>query len=569
MEQAFRRRLEEELRGLRQEGWEPVSPDQLSQLNLPEDTGADFVVRRGSKFLLGQIKSRNSRNLQNLERLAQLVSTVPNAEMELHWLGEEPEFYPDRELLREYVQDSRTLLASGQVRAAFLIAWSALEGALLHYAADSRAPLPDGEPLAPRQAWPLVSQLYSIGYITDGDYERFRQLYRQRNTVAHFTGDESLDPSGLEGVLDTISLILNQDYLQGSEKENAIAAVLSADPARRLAARRSRLFPAILMSFILERCIVLADGLAQPDHEPVVGDSRARSIARSIGRVPAFMRRGPRDLDRLQARVLVLALEIGQGRPTALAEALNIAHELATDIVSGEAPDAIGKLPAAMAHSISSSLRLAREFARDHTFRPSLNREIALMVDRSAELTSILSEAMSHELRIEPTEGIADALLNHALDDFTNADVTEVGMTDSDLPGIHWSEQTGWPAEIDMSDLRRRSTEDPPGSGTYVVSSLPDIQNRSDHVRVHAIYRKARIDAIYHPSTQLVDIVSGPVPHVSGLRPSRAAREVIQAVNETSGKMVTGSRNGWDFWVVTSTGQSLQSIRGNAGLPSS
>jgi hypothetical protein len=82
-----------------------------------------------------------------------------------------------------------------------------------------------------------------------------------------------------------------------------------------------------------------------------------------------------------------------------------------------------------------------------------------------------------------------------------------------------------------------------------------------DQVHVHVVYYGERAEGIYHPSTGLMDIVSGPVPSVTGLKPSPAAGKVIRAVNKARGREVTGSRNGWGFWIVTATGELLQSIR--------
>jgi|1186.fasta_scaffold349534_1 hypothetical protein len=86
-------------------------------------------------------------------------------------------------------------------------------------------------------------------------------------------------------------------------------------------------------------------------------------------------------------------------------------------------------------------------------------------------------------------------------------------------------------------------------------------QDDADQVRVHAVYLGERVDGIYHPSTGLMDIISGSVPRARGLKPSPAAGEVIRAINKARGKKVTGSRNGWGFWTVTATGELMQSIR--------
>jgi hypothetical protein len=82
-----------------------------------------------------------------------------------------------------------------------------------------------------------------------------------------------------------------------------------------------------------------------------------------------------------------------------------------------------------------------------------------------------------------------------------------------------------------------------------------------DQVPIHVRYYGHRAEGIYHPSSGLIDIISGPAPKATGLKPSPAARAVIIAVNALRGEAGTGSRNGWVFWIVTATGQPLQSIR--------
>jgi hypothetical protein len=88
-----------------------------------------------------------------------------------------------------------------------------------------------------------------------------------------------------------------------------------------------------------------------------------------------------------------------------------------------------------------------------------------------------------------------------------------------------------------------------------------DSGDGADQVRVHVVYYGERAEGVYHPSTGLIDIISGPAPKAAGLKPSPAAGEVIRAVHRARGRRVTGSRNGWYFWIVTATGELLQTIR--------
>ena len=63
------------------------------------------------------------------------------------------------------------------------------------------------------QAWSLLSQLSSLGYITDVDYQRLHELRKQRNEAVHFTGRDAPDPADVEYVLDIVDRMLNGRYV--------------------------------------------------------------------------------------------------------------------------------------------------------------------------------------------------------------------------------------------------------------------------------------------------------------------------------------------------------------------
>lgn len=216
MEEEYRLRLEEARRELAADGWKIVPADQMAELPVPIGGRApDIVAQRGAELLVGTVTSRNSRGLRTLNGLADAVAGEPHVSLEVYWLGDEPKAGPPRELVQEYAGEAATLLRSGHARAAVVTAWSALEGALPYYASDSRAPLPAGERYTPRQAWPLLSQLYSLGYISDADYERLRQLREQRNAAAHLTGGQAPDPGDIEYALAIVARMLDGRYTPG------------------------------------------------------------------------------------------------------------------------------------------------------------------------------------------------------------------------------------------------------------------------------------------------------------------------------------------------------------------
>jgi hypothetical protein len=218
VELAFRLRIAEVRRKLTEDGWEVVPGDLLADVLGPtplRELAPDIVARKGDELLIGEVKSRNSRELRDLNGLADAVAALPRARLEVFWLGDQPESDPERDLIREYAAEAATLLRLGHARAAVATAWSALEGALIYYAVESRAPLPPDEPLAPQQAWSLLSQLYSLGYINDADYERLHELRKQRNAAVHFTGKEAPDPADIEYTLDIVERMLNGRYTPG------------------------------------------------------------------------------------------------------------------------------------------------------------------------------------------------------------------------------------------------------------------------------------------------------------------------------------------------------------------
>jgi hypothetical protein len=85
------------------------------------------------------------------------------------------------------------------------------------------------------------------------------------------------------------------------------------------------------------------------------------------------------------------------------------------------------------------------------------------------------------------------------------------------------------------------------------------------HIPVYAIYRGQRAEGVYNPDTGRIDLTSGPATGTN-LKPSPAAGEVIRAVQAARGYTVRGSRNGWQFWLITATNEALETIRPRRGV---
>jgi hypothetical protein len=74
---------------------------------------------------------------------------------------------------------------------------------------------------------------------------------------------------------------------------------------------------------------------------------------------------------------------------------------------------------------------------------------------------------------------------------------------------------------------------------------------------IHVRYKGHRVDGTYDRRTKEVTITSGPLAGTTYKRPSPAARAVIQELAPG----ISAERNGWSFWIVTATGEPVQSIR--------
>lgn len=103
--------------------------------------------------------------------------------------------------------------------------------------------------------------------------------------------------------------------------------------------------------------------------------------------------------------------------------------------------------------------------------------------------------------------------------------------------------------QILRAAARKRRTQPPPAKADVPTD---------EGVPIHVDYQGSRINALFDPATEHVTLLSEPFGGRDFRSPSGAATEVVRALNPD----VTPARNGWGFWVVSDTGEFLQSIRG-------
>jgi hypothetical protein len=234
----------------------------------------------------------------------------------------------------------------------------------------------------------------------------------------------------------TASQALARDRARGLDMVLDHARALAGDLAHDLAHD---------LNSDLNRDLNLADNLAYALAGDLASDlNRVRSLARRL----AVALAGNLDPDPDRDLAIARALANELARAGDLARDLNRARPLARFL----------------AHAHARAVDLARALA----LGPDLDRAYALIVEiRTAEVGRAIGLALHQEALV------LDKDSPHALlDDFTATDLSTADLTGIDLSGVHWSEHTTqWPPAINVEDLKTRSDETPPGSGTWIVRS--------------------------------------------------------------------------------------------------
>lgn len=296
---------------------------------------------------------------------------------------------------------------------------------------------------------------------------------------------------------------------------SAAAAIAAADPLVRLTVRQSPLVAAVPIADLLVRALDINDKLMSSDGRVNDGNlASARTLShdldRTFGRARDFAlaRQSALDLDpglaydleraldparahdlaldlnhilyNARSRVLDLARALARALDNALGNALDNARAFALDRARDRARD----LAVALARARPPH-RPTRPGADNFDSAPYSARDSDRDRDRARTLAFVIVGALSDLLGIEHLDGLADALLNGALDDFGHADLSGVDLAHIDLGGVHWSVSgTRWPAGLDVEALMQQSEETGPGSGIYVIPRRGETERANEEVRV-------------------------------------------------------------------------------------
>lgn len=92
-----------------------------------------------------------------------------------------------------------------------------------------------------------------------------------------------------------------------------------------------------------------------------------------------------------------------------------------------------------------------------------------------------------------------------------------------------------------------------------LIRRLEPRSSAGDDLRmaIHAVYKGARVEGLFDPKTNAVEITTGSLAGQRFVRPSPAAVAVVRSIDPA----VSPARNGWNFWLITDTGAVLQSAR--------
>lgn len=279
---------------------------------------------------------------------------------------------------------------------------------------------------------------------------------------------------------------------------SAAAAVAAANPVLRLTVRRSPLKVAVPMAELLVRIVDIADNLTSGGgrvsrRKLVRARTLSHDVARGLDRTLGLD--FDLDLDRTRAFAQDLARIRASAR--ALAANLEIDHAFYRDraFVLDRVRVRVLNLVLILNSGHNLGLRLNvdldRVRYRDRAFDLACDVYRVLDVDLDVdlaparELASVLAGTLSDSLGIEHRDALADALLDGALDDFSQADLSEANPDLIGLAGVRWSVQgTRLPDGLDAETLMRQSKETEPGSGIYVVTRRGETESAREEAHV-------------------------------------------------------------------------------------
>lgn len=174
-----------------------------------KDEGVDMVAEKGTERIAIQVRSREQ--LYDVKPIQDKVAAQPGWRYEIIVLpqeisGEVPQNGKrnDPQFTATLMQEAENLLNAGALRAAFIIAWSAVEAAMREIAFREKI---ETEKVTPRF---ILKSLYSGGIVSRQDFKKISEYMNLRSEVVHGFEPASLPADAPKFLLDFTRHLLNK-----------------------------------------------------------------------------------------------------------------------------------------------------------------------------------------------------------------------------------------------------------------------------------------------------------------------------------------------------------------------
>lgn len=202
--------LREVVDRLRAEGWHVVTEPAPNGLPGPlRGARVDFVASRDQDIVIGEVASRGTARQERIDALAKQVAAVPNARLEVYWTGDTPTTKPNPDVVRQYIAQAHAVTGIS-LQAALLMAVAGFEAAVATFA--DKTGISFEVP-----AKQLLSNLYSLGYVDDIDFDRLNRLFALRNAIAHSATAQTPELEDIEFCLDLARRMLDGRYVSADQ----------------------------------------------------------------------------------------------------------------------------------------------------------------------------------------------------------------------------------------------------------------------------------------------------------------------------------------------------------------
>lgn len=160
------------------------SPDELP--SFLREYELDIVATSPTENVVVEIESPSSADAKSIQKLAEILERQPGWRLEVVFVS--PPVAPDvpaeenlapNEQVTRLLSSAESLFADGEIEAAVMLAWSAVE-IVLRRSAQTAAPEIERQSSAR-----VLKHLYSLGHLDPVTYEKLLRLMEFRNAVAH------------------------------------------------------------------------------------------------------------------------------------------------------------------------------------------------------------------------------------------------------------------------------------------------------------------------------------------------------------------------------------------------